>query len=119
MSIGKINNIEDLNKIKDRYEAYLNKYKYQVLVCSGAGCVSSNCSQVKEAVANEIQNLGLQDKAIVYETGCMGTCAVGPVMLILPERIFYTSLTPAKAKEIIRAHLLKGEILTQYTFYDV
>ena len=54
----------------------------------------------------------------VIETGCMGTCAVGPVMLILPDRVFYTELTPEIAKNIIRRHIMKGEIQVENTFYD-
>ena len=48
----------------------------------------------------------------------MGTCAAGPVMLILPERTFYTKLTPETAKLVVKNHIGKGKILTQYTFYD-
>ncbi|HML48242.1 MAG TPA: NADH-ubiquinone oxidoreductase-F iron-sulfur binding region domain-containing protein, partial [Clostridia bacterium] len=50
--------------------------------------------------------------------GCMGTCSVGPVMLIQPEGVFYTKLTPEIVRKIIPVHLLKGEILKEYTFFD-
>ncbi|MBH1941845.1 FAD-dependent oxidoreductase [Mobilitalea sibirica] len=96
----------------------LSKYQYQVLVCSGAGCVSSNCSDVKDAIVDEIKKNDLQEQVIVYETGCMGTCAVGPVVLILPERIFYTELTPEIARDVIRNHIIHNKILTEHTFYD-
>jgi NADH-quinone oxidoreductase subunit F len=118
MSIEKIKEIKDLEQIKSKYNENMTKYKYQVLVCSGAGCISSNCSDVKNAVTDEISEIGLKDDTLVYETGCMGTCAVGPVMLILPERIFYTELTPEIARNIIKSHLVRGEILMQHTFYD-
>lgn len=118
MSSELINKIEDLEYIKKRYNEKLAKYKYQILVCSGAGCISSNCGEVRNAILDEIKINGLQKEVIVYETGCMGTCAVGPVILILPERIFYTELTPEIARSIIRSHILQGEILTEHTFYD-
>ncbi|MDF2685411.1 MAG: hndC 5, partial [Clostridia bacterium] len=118
MSNEIIKSIYDLENIKNKYNQELSKYKHQVLVCSGAGCISSNCSAVKNAVVDEININGLQNDVIVYETGCMGTCAVGPVMMILPERIFYTELTPEIARNIITSHIIKGEILTEYTFYD-
>ena len=89
-----IQTIEDLKNIKEAYNQNLSKYKYQVLVCGGAGCVSSNCADVKNAVVDELSKNGLLSDVAVLETGCMGTCAVGPVMLVLPERTFYTKLTP-------------------------
>ncbi len=113
-----INNTKDLDRIKQNYLDKLSGYKYQVLVCSGAGCVSSNCSEVKNAFVDEIEKNQLCEAAIVYETGCMGTCAVGPVALILPEQIFYTELTPGIAREIVRNHLLEDRVLLQHTFFD-
>jgi len=110
--------IADLEQIKNKYEEELAKYRFQVMICAGAGCISCSCMDVKKAVEDEISLLKLQKEVIVIETGCMGTCAVGPVMLILPERIFYTDLTPEIARKIIRNHISKGEILTEHTFYD-
>lgn len=115
----KIKNLYDLVKIKKDYLNNLERYKHQILVCSGAGCVSSNCAEVRDAIIEEINCNKLQDDVLVTETGCMGTCAVGPVILILPERIFYTDLTPEIAKQIVKSHIIKGEILTEHTFYDV
>ncbi len=113
-----IKSIDALELIKKQYNEKLSKYKFQILICSGAGCVSCNCGAVKNAVINELAVNGMQNDVFVYETGCMGTCAVGPVMLILPERIFYTALTPEIACNIVKSHVMQGKILTQYTFYD-
>lgn len=113
-----INGLEDLEKIKKSYNKSLEKYKFQVLVCAGAGCISSDCGVVRDAVIDEIKKIKMSDEVIVYETGCMGTCAVGPVMLILPERIFYTELTPEIARKIVNNHILNGNILTEHTFFD-
>ena len=118
MSNERIKDMKDLEQIKKNYNEMLSKYKYQILVCSGAGCISSNCSEVKNAIVHEIEINKLQNNVIVYETGCMGTCAVGPVILVLPERIFYTELTPEIAREIIKSHIINGKILTKYTFFD-
>ena len=114
----KIDRIELLDQIKSTYNEELNRYKHKVLVCAGAGCVSSNCGMVRDAVNDELQRQGLAQETLVYETGCMGICAVGPAMIVLPERIFYTELTPEKAARIVRHHIGKGEILEEYTFFD-
>src|SRR5659263_219185 len=118
MSIETIKSIADLEMIKSTYNDSLAKYKYQVLICSGAGCVSCNCIDVKNTVMDEIAKNSMQNDVLVYETGCMGTCSVGPVMLILPERIFYTEVTPEIARNIIRSHIANSKILIENTFYD-
>lgn len=114
----KINNIADLQNIKKAYNDNLSKYKYQVLVCGGAGCISSNCGEVKDALINSLAENNLSDKVAVIETGCMGTCAVGPVVLILPDETFYTKVTPEIINEIVKSHIINGTILEQYTFFD-
>ncbi len=118
MNAKLIKTVEQLHNIKKQYNEEQTQYQYRVYVCSGAGCVSSNCAQIRDTVTSEIQKIGMKDKVKVYETGCMGTCAVGPVMLIMPDKIFYTELTPQKAQEIVRAHLKNGKVLENYTFMD-
>ncbi len=114
----KITTLKQLNDIKEKYLAENEKYKFNVLVCGGGGCVSSNCQEVDEAIRSELNILGLNDQVNVIQTGCMGICAVGPVALILPERIFYTQLDPKKAKDIVNRHIDNGEICEEYTFFD-
>ncbi len=104
-----------------RKDGYLNRmaaYAFRILICGGAGCISSGCAAIRRSVEEALAEHGLADKTLVQETGCIGTCAVGPVMLILPQRVFYTDLTPEKVGKIIPAHLMRGEILQEYTFYD-
>lgn len=110
--------ITELNEIKEAYQRQADKFTHQVLVCAGAGCVSSNCYAVRDAARAAIDALGLSDKVKLVETGCMGTCAVGPVMLILPERVFYVNLTRENVGAILKAQLLEGRVLTEHTFFD-
>ncbi|MDD2191010.1 MAG: NADH-ubiquinone oxidoreductase-F iron-sulfur binding region domain-containing protein [Bacteroidales bacterium] len=116
--MNKIKDINQLDDIKNNYLAEYGKYRYNVLVCGGGGCISSNCQEVDDAIREELSVLGLDDKVNVIQTGCMGICAEGPVALILPQRIFYTRLDPKKAKDIVNRHLVNDEICNEYTFFD-
>ena len=113
-----IKSIKQLEDIKKAYNDEQAKYKYRVYVCSGAGCVSSGCADVRDAVLSALDKAGIGSDVKVYETGCMGTCAVGPVMLVMPDRVFYTELDPEKAKEIVRKHIVGGKVIEKYTFFD-
>ncbi len=118
MEHNHVNSIKDLIKIREDYEREEWRFSHQVLGCGGAGCVSSDCRAISEAAAETIKELGLAENTALKETGCMGTCAVGPVMLIMPEGIFYTKLTPQSTREIIKAHIAEGRVLEEHTFYD-
>ncbi|MFA6808875.1 MAG: NAD(P)H-dependent oxidoreductase subunit E, partial [Eubacteriales bacterium] len=119
MSEIMINNVTELDNIKKIYKEKLFKYKYQILVCGGAGCISSNCGEIKIALDKCLEENDLLDDVCVTVTGCMGTCAVGPVLLVMPDEIFYTEVTPEKMVKIVESHIMLGQIIEEYTFYDV
>ena len=79
---SKVGSYKDLMRIKDEYIKMLEGKEFQILVCSGAGCISSNCHAVKESLLSCLEEQGLTEKVIVDETGCIGTCDLGPVMVV-------------------------------------
>ena len=109
---------EDLLRIKEEYLDRQKSYKRQVLVCGGAGCISSNCGEVRDALVKAVENFRLSDEVQVMVTGCMGTCAMGPVILVEPEGIFYTKMTPDKVEQVVARHLLKDEICEEFTYFN-
>ncbi len=113
-----IRTITDLNKVKEEYLNEQKNWKREILVCGGAGCVSSNCDEVKNALIDSINSNNLQNDIRVLVTGCMGTCAAGPVILVEPDGIFYTAMNKEKVTDIVERHLIKNEICEEYTFYD-
>ena len=57
-------------------------YRAHVLICGGAGCISSGCHAVKEEFIRELQANGLQDEIQLIETGCVGSCDLGPIVIV-------------------------------------
>lgn len=94
----------------------MNLYRAHVLVCAGAGCISSGCQGVKNALLESISRLGLEREVKVVETGCMGPCDLGPVIVVYPEGVFYRKLKPADAVEIAEEHLLKGRVVERLLY---
>lgn len=115
---AKISSQKDLEGISKAYNQKLAECRHIFYVCSGAGCISSDCGLVRQAAEQAVQNSGMGRGVMVLETGCMGTCAVGPVMLVMPEAVFYVELTPEKTTEIVNSHLNGEGIIEKYTFYD-
>ncbi|HHW43483.1 MAG TPA: NADH-quinone oxidoreductase subunit NuoF [Desulfotomaculum sp.] len=91
-------------------------YRSHVLVCAGAGCISSDCKSVEQALVESIARLGLEREVKVVETGCMGPCDLGPVIVVYPEGVFYRQLKPADAVEIAEEHLLKGRVVRRLVY---
>ena len=88
------------------------------MVCAGAACVSSGCRQIRDAIVNKIVEQGLQNEIKVIETGCIGSCDLGPLALVYPEGVLYQKLKPEDAEEIVTEHLLKGRIVDRLLYKE-
>jgi (2Fe-2S) ferredoxin len=61
---------------------------------------------------------GLIQTVLPIQTGCLGRCMYGPVMLVEPDHVLYTALTPEKIDRIIEEHLVGGQIVEEYVIPD-
>ena len=83
-------------------------YRTYLMVCAGTGCVANHSLKVKERLESEIRKRGLQDEVSVVTTGCNGFCAVGPLMVVQPDGIFYQLLKETDVPYLVEEHLIKG-----------
>ena len=103
-----IRSIADLQQMKEAYLEKMGQYSHLCMVCYGTGCMSSGCKNVRDAMVEELEKAGLTDKVAVIERGCMGTCAVGPVVYVLPDETYYTEMTPERVKDVVQKHFIGG-----------
>jgi NADH:ubiquinone oxidoreductase subunit F (NADH-binding)/(2Fe-2S) ferredoxin/NAD-dependent dihydropyrimidine dehydrogenase PreA subunit len=83
-------------------------YRTYLMVCAGTGCVANQSMKIKGRLEAEIQKHGLQNEVAVVTTGCNGFCAVGPIMVVQPDGIFYQLLEETDIPYLVEEHLLKG-----------
>jgi NADH-quinone oxidoreductase subunit F/NAD(P)H dehydrogenase (quinone)/NADP-reducing hydrogenase subunit HndC len=86
----------------------MNKVRTQLMLCSGTGCHASGTRNFQTALQKELDQQGLAEEIKIIETGCNGFCAVGPVMLVQPEGIFYQKLKVKDVPHLVEEHFLKG-----------
>lgn len=87
------------------------------MLCAGTGCVSNNSFKIKEALEKEIKKHDLQDEILVVMTGCNGFCAVGPIMVVKPDGIFYQNLTEEDIPYLVEEHFLKGRPVQKLMYF--
>ncbi|MFN3412364.1 MAG: NADH-ubiquinone oxidoreductase-F iron-sulfur binding region domain-containing protein [Exilispira sp.] len=86
------------------------------MVCSGAACLSAHSMEVKEEMLNQIKLHNLEGEVKIIETGCMGPCEMGPVVLIYPEGTFYKKVSKNDVAEIVEQHFLKGRVVKRLLY---
>jgi NADH:ubiquinone oxidoreductase subunit F (NADH-binding)/(2Fe-2S) ferredoxin len=86
------------------------------MVCAGTGCVSNRSLELRDALAAEIAKRELDNEIEVVTTGCNGFCGVGPIMLVLPDGIFYQKVAVKDVPLLVEEHLLKGRPVKKLMF---
>ncbi|HEY3379050.1 MAG TPA: NADH-ubiquinone oxidoreductase-F iron-sulfur binding region domain-containing protein [Armatimonadota bacterium] len=117
-STQRLTSRDDLAEIQARVQAAAQGVKYRLLVCAGAGCVSSGCHAVHAALLQALDAAGLSEQVQVQQTGCIGTCDIGPTLVVQPDDVFYTRLRPEQMALIVTQHLLGGQVVEAYTYVD-
>ena len=123
----KLNSIADLKAAAKEYKPILDLRenhtdaipdKRDILVCGGTGCTSSESLLIIEKLKEEIKKAGLEDHAMVHLTGCFGFCAMGPIVKVYPDDIFYTQVKPEDASEIVQSHLVNHKVVERLLFEE-
>jgi NADH-quinone oxidoreductase subunit F/NAD(P)H dehydrogenase (quinone)/NADP-reducing hydrogenase subunit HndC len=86
----------------------MKRFRMHMLVCGGTGCHAAGSLEFKTTLENELKRRDLVDEVAVVETGCNGFCALGPVMVVYPEGIFYVELSAEDVPELVEEHVVKG-----------
>lgn len=89
-----------------------------LLICGGTGCHATGSLRVKDALHDEIARHGLEDSVRVVETGCNGFCALGPLMVVHPDNVFYQKMTTEDVAEIVSEHLVHERPIERLMYKD-
>jgi NADH:ubiquinone oxidoreductase subunit F (NADH-binding)/(2Fe-2S) ferredoxin len=100
--------LDDLQRIAEQEVDFQRAYKYRINVCCSSGCVPFGALKVLKAFEDVVKEFGVEKECKVARTGCIGTCSVGPAVLIEPGDYLYQSVTPEKVREIVRNHIVLG-----------
>ena len=76
----------------------------QVLVCQNRTCRK----QGAEKVLAEFEKLSPSEVEVVA-SGCLGQCGNGPMMLVLPEEVWYSGVCAEEVTAITDRHLRGGK----------
>ena len=119
-TLAEIKTIRDVKKqeLDLRVNLKAKTQEKHILVCHGTGCTSSKSPKIIENFKNLIKKYNLSNVKVI-QTGCFGLCAKGPIVIIRPEDVFYSLVTPEDTEEIIKTHLIDGNIVEHLLCHEV
>ena len=123
-----IHNREELNALRDKAFKSMdlrldriddaNRNEIHILVCGVAGCASSGSLRVAEEFEKQVKENKLGMDVKIIKVGCFGLCAEGPIILVCPEHVMYTKVTPEDVDEIVREHIMCGKVVDRLLASD-
>ena len=115
--------LDDLRKLRDSQRQQMSKRAPEagsavVIVGMGTCGIAAGAKKAFDAFVDEIDVRGLQN-VVMKQTGCMGLCHSEPTARVavngMPE-IIYGNVTPKVARQIVREHIVKGELVNDHIF---
>ncbi len=81
----------------------------RVAICHGPDCSRRNVRELVSCLEGELARRGLCEEVSVRPGACNKLCEEGPSMVVHPDRVWYSHLTPEAIRRIVSEHLAGGE----------
>ncbi|MBS7648885.1 NAD(P)H-dependent oxidoreductase subunit E, partial [Candidatus Bathyarchaeota archaeon] len=107
---------EDILRIAREESEKQRFYKYRINICCSSGCLPFGALNLLKTFENSVKEFGVESECKVARTGCPGTCSVGPVVLVEPGGYIYQNVTPEKAREMVKSHIVAGIPVKEYLY---
>lgn len=91
---------------------------YHLFICGGTGCHSTGSLRIKDALYETIERHNLSDTVRIVETGCNGFCALGPLLVVHPDNIFYQKIKLEDVEAIVTEHLINKTPVERLLYKD-
>ncbi|HPU63181.1 MAG TPA: (2Fe-2S) ferredoxin domain-containing protein [Mobilitalea sp.] len=118
--------LEELRAIRANMQAQMGLRKEDGnqtrIVVGMATCgIASGARPVLVALSDAVQEKGLKNVAVT-QTGCIGLCKYEPIVEVIEpgkEKVTYVKMTPEKALEVLEKHIIRGQIVKEYTISEM
>lgn len=115
--------LEELKAIRERMQGQVGLRegagdKIRVVVGMATCGIAAGARPVLTTLVEEVQAKSL-DNVLVTQTGCIGLCQYEPIVEVMEEgkeKVTYVKMTAEKAKEVVEKHLMRGQVVAEYTF---
>jgi NADH:ubiquinone oxidoreductase subunit F (NADH-binding)/(2Fe-2S) ferredoxin/NAD-dependent dihydropyrimidine dehydrogenase PreA subunit len=113
-----IGTAKELETLAARRAEDLRRYRSMLMVCTSTGCVSAKSFDVRDALQKELRKRGLEGECLVVSTGCMGFCAVGPIVIVQPAGVFYQRVGEGDVADIVEKSVVQGAAHEKLLYRD-
>lgn len=113
--------LEELKAIREKMQGQIgirseSASQTRVVVGMATCGIASGARPVLTTLSDAIQTNNLSNIAVT-QTGCIGLCQYEPIVEVFEpgkDKVTYVKMTPEKAIEVVKKHLMGGQVVNQY-----
>lgn len=114
--------LEELKAIRERMQGRIgirseSDSQTRIVVGMATCGIASGARPVLNALSDAVQERNIENVAVT-QTGCIGLCQYEPIVEVYEpgkEKVTYIKMTAEKALEVLDRHILRGQIVSEYT----
>lgn len=113
--------LEELNRIRAEAQEMIRLRKslpaIRIIIGAGTPGIAAGAREVTATTLDEIRNLNLVDQVLVMQSGEVNQEGMEPVVVVEKPnepQVVYGRVNAARMKEIIRRHILMGQIIKEW-----
>jgi NADP-reducing hydrogenase subunit HndB len=114
--------LEELKALREKMQGQVNargesQAKTRVVVGMATCGIASGARPVLTTLLDEVAAKNIEDVQVT-QTGCIGLCQFEPLVEVLEpgkNKVTYVKMDPEKAKEVVEQHLVRGQVISEYT----
>ncbi|MCR5431440.1 MAG: (2Fe-2S) ferredoxin domain-containing protein [Lachnospiraceae bacterium] len=114
--------LEELKAIREKMQGAVNMRNedgdgIRVVVGMATCGIASGARPVLTALSDAVQEKKLSNVAVT-QTGCIGLCQYEPIVEVFEpgkDKVTYVKMNPEKALEVVDRHLIRGQVVSEYT----
>ncbi|KPU44080.1 NADP-reducing hydrogenase subunit HndB [Oxobacter pfennigii] len=113
--------IQELEEIRKRtFETIKVRREHsgtRIVVAMGTCGIKAGARDVMVSIMETVAEDNLTD-VVIAQTGCTGNCDMEPIVEVYrpgQDKVTYVKMTPEKVAKIVKEHLAKGKVVSEYT----
>ena len=89
-----------------------------LFICNGGTCTKNGAEESTQKIRQYIADEGMEAQVHTTKTYCNGRCNDGPVVIAMPENVWFKGITPDFCRKFVQQYVVKNQLPESKVLFD-